>query len=434
MSAAQNTTADTKTKDGRENFLSKEPLEVDPKVEEKLVIARVGLLMQQPFWGNLATRLKLVEASHIIPTAATDGRRFYYNQNFVRKLTVREAQFLFGHEVGHCVLDHFSRRGDRDPQMWNIAGDYVINGMLVEGKVGDPITVVKPLLDARYRDMFTEEVYDNIYQQADKIDLSQLLTLDEHLPEGEDGEGQGSGDGDSEEGNGTLKGMPKISKEDAKKIRDEFREAVLSAAKAAGAGNVPGMIKRMIKEFTEPKISWRELLQQQIQSLVKSDFAWSRPNKKTWGSGVWLPGSKPEETIDVHIAIDTSGSISTDMLKDFLGEVAGIMDQYQDFKVRVWSFDTSIYADKEYDESNRYDITEYEPEGGGGTDFMANWTYMRENDIQPKKFIMFTDGYPFGAWGDPEFCDTVFIIHGNDKIEPPFGSWAYYDRKEGIKR
>lgn len=433
MSAAQNTTADTKTKDGRENFLSKEPLEVDPKVEEKLVIARVGLLMQQPFWGNLATRLKLVEASHIIPTAATDGRRFYYNQNFVRKLTVREAQFLFGHEVGHCVLDHFSRRGDRDPQMWNIAGDYVINGMLVEGKVGDPITVVKPLLDARYRDMFTEEVYDNIYQQADKIDLSQLLTLDEHLPEGEDGEGQGSGDG--EEGNGKpLKGMPKISKEDAKKIRDEFREAVLSAAKAAGAGNVPGMIKRMIKEFTEPKISWRELLQQQIQSLVKSDFAWSRPNKKTWGSGVWLPGSKPEETIDVHIAIDTSGSISSDMLKDFLGEVAGIMDQYQDFKVRVWSFDTSIYADKEYDESNRYDITEYEPEGGGGTDFMANWEYMKANDIQPKKFIMFTDGYPFGAWGDPEFCDTVFIIHGNDKIEPPFGSWAYYDRKEGIKR
>ncbi len=431
--SAQDTTAVTKTKDGRENFLSKEPVPIDPKVEEKLVVARVGLLMQQPFWGNLATRLKLVDATHIIPTAATDGRRFYYNQNFVRKLTVREAQFLFGHEVGHCVLDHFSRRGDRDPQMWNIAGDYVINGMLIEGKVGDPITVVKPLLDARYKDMFTEEVYDNIYQQADKIDLSSLLTLDEHLPEGEDGEGSGSGDEEGEDGK-PIKGMPKISKEDAKKIRDEFREAVLSAAKAAGAGNVPGMVKRMIKEFTEPKISWRELLQQQIQSLVKSDFAWSRPNKKTWGSGVWLPGSKPEETIDVHIAIDTSGSISSEMLKDFMGEVAGIMDQYQDFKVRVWSFDTSIYADKEYDESNRYDITEYEPEGGGGTDFMANWEYMRGNDIQPKKFIMFTDGYPFGAWGDPDYCDTVFIIHGNDKIEPPFGSWAYYDRKEGIKR
>ena len=187
--STQDTTA--VTKDVRQDFLSKEPMPIDPKVEEKLVVARVGLLMQQPFWGNLATRLKLVDATHIIPTAATDGKKFYYNQNFVRKLTVREAQFLFGHEVGHCVLDHFSRKGDRDPQMWNIAGDYVINGMLVEGKVGDPITVVKPLLDARYKDMFTEEVYDNIYQQAKKIDISSLYTLDEHLPEGEDGEGQG---------------------------------------------------------------------------------------------------------------------------------------------------------------------------------------------------------------------------------------------------
>jgi predicted metal-dependent peptidase len=75
---------------------------------------------------------------------------------------------------------------------------------------------------------------------------------------------------------------------------------------------------------------------------------------------------------------------------------------------------------------------QYEPAGGGGTDFMANWEYMRRNDIQPKKLIMFTDGYPFGAWGEPEFCDTVFIIHGNDKIEPPFGTWAYYDPKEGV--
>lgn len=432
--SAQDTTAVTKTKDGRENFLSTEPVPIDAKVEEKLVVARVGLLMQQPFWGNLATRLQLVDATHIIPTAATDGKKFYYNQNFVRKLTVRETQFLFGHEVGHCVLDHFSRKGNRDPQLWNIAGDYVINGMLVEGKVGDPITVVKPLLDARYRDMFTEEVYDNIYQQADKIDISSLLTLDEHLEEGEDGEGQGSGEGNSDGNGQPLKGKPKISKEDAKKIRDEFREAVLSAAKAAGAGNVPGMVKRMIKEFTEPKITWRELLQQQIQSLIKSDFAWSRPNKKTWGSGVWLPGAKPEETVDVCIAIDTSGSIGEAMLKDFLGEVQGIMDQYQDFKIRVWSFDTDIYNDQTFDEGNRYDLLEYVPAGGGGTDFMANWTYMREEDIQPKKFIMFTDGYPFGAWGDPDYCDTVFIIHGNDKIEPPFGSWAYYDRKEGIKR
>ena len=73
------------------------------------------------------------------------------------------------------------------------------------------------------------------------------------------------------------------------------------------------------------------------------------------------------------------------------------------------------------------EFDEYEPMGGGGTEFDANWEYMKEHDITPKKFIMFTDGYPYGSWGDENYCDTVFIIHGNNTIVPPFGEYAYYD-------
>jgi predicted metal-dependent peptidase len=75
------------------------------------------------------------------------------------------------------------------------------------------------------------------------------------------------------------------------------------------------------------------------------------------------------------------------------------------------------------------DIGHYTPMGGGGTDFMANWKYMKENNIEPKKFIMFTDGYPYSSWGDPDYCDTVFIIKGNENAEPPFGVWAIYERE-----
>ena len=73
------------------------------------------------------------------------------------------------------------------------------------------------------------------------------------------------------------------------------------------------------------------------------------------------------------------------------------------------------------------EFMDYEPMGGGGTEFDVNWDYMKENDICPKKFIMFTDGYPWGSWGDELYCDTVFIIHGNDTIVPPFGEYAYYE-------
>ena len=88
-----------------------------------------------------------------------------------------------------------------------------------------------------------------------------------------------------------------------------------------------------------------------------------------------------------------------------------------------------MYGYAEFDQNNLDDLLDYEPLGGGGTDFMCNWEFMKENDILPERFIMFTDGYPCGNWGDENYCDTVFIIHGPESIIPPFGNYAYYDHK-----
>jgi len=110
-----------------------------------------------------------------------------------------------------------------------------------------------------------------------------------------------------------------------------------------------------------------------------------------------------------------------------LSEVRGIMEQFQDFRVKVWCFDTQVYNYQEFTPQNIDEFEDYAITGGGGTDFDANWTFMKENDIHPERFIMFTDGYPWNSWGDPDYCDTVFIIHGSDDIKPPFGNYAYYD-------
>jgi predicted metal-dependent peptidase len=138
---------------------------------------------------------------------------------------------------------------------------------------------------------------------------------------------------------------------------------------------------------------------------------------------------KFDETIDVAISLDMSGSIGDDQAKDFLAEVKGIMDEYKDYKIKLWCFDTKVYNEADFDGYND-DIMSYQIKGGGGTDFDCNWEYMKEHDIVPKKFIMFTDGYPWDSWGDENYCDTLFIIHGNTTIVPPFGSHAYYDEVE----
>jgi predicted metal-dependent peptidase len=390
------------------------------KVLDKLITARVGLLLKHPFFGNMATRLQLIDASDWCSTLATDGRHFYYNVGFVDKLTPREAEFGFAHEVLHNVFDHMGRRNEREPQLSNIAADYAVNQILKDEKIGDVPSKIKIFQDNKYRGKSYEEIYDDLKDKVQYIDLSELgELLDEHL----DGEGEGEGDG---EGDKDGKGRPKLSKEELKKIRDEIKEAMVSAASAAGAGRVPAGVARLIKEFTEPKMDWRELLHQQIQSIIKSNFSFSRPNRKSMHSGAILPGMMNEETIDVCASIDMSGSISDDMARDFLSEIKGIMDEYKDFKLKLWCFDTGIYNYAEFTGDNADEILEYKPKGGGGTDFDANWEYMKEEQIEPKKFIMFTDGYPCGSWGDEQYCDTLFIIHGNETIIPPFGNYAYY--------
>lgn len=395
-------------------------------IVEKLTTARVGLLLKAPFFGNMATRMRLVCADDWCPTAATNGRDFYYNTKFVEKLSEKKLEFLFGHEILHCILDHFGRVGSRDRTLSNIAQDFAVNQILVDERIGEKITEVKICYDSKYRGKAWEEIYDELYEKAEKIPMEDLLkqlgdVLDEHIKEG-DGQGQGDGDKDG-------KGRPTISKEEAQKIKDEIKQAMIQSAAAAGAGKVPAGIMRMIKDLTEPKMDWRALVRQEIQSIVRNDYSFTRPNRKSMHSGAILPGMKEATTIDVAIGMDMSGSIGDDDAKTFLSEIKGIMDQYEDFKINIWCFDTEIYNWKQITHDEADDLLEYEPQGGGGTDFEVNWTFMQENGIQPKKFIMFTDGYPCGGWGDEDYCDTIFIVKGNERAEAPFGQTVIYEKE-----
>jgi len=395
------------------------------KILDKLITARVGLLLRHPFFGNLATRLNMVDASDWCSTLATDGRNFYFNYGFVNKLTPKDAEFGFAHEVLHNVFDHMGRRLDRDPQLSNIAADFATNQILKDERIGTVPSFIKIFQDDKYRGKSYEEIYNDLYENAEKIDICSLgELLDEHLNgEGDDGD---DNDGEEIDGSGKGKGRPKLTAEEKKQIRDEIKEAMVAAAQSAGAGRVPAGVQRMIKDFTEPKMDWRQLLRMNIQSILKSNFSFSRPNRKSQHSGAILPGMIYDETIDVSIAIDMSGSISDKMAKDFLSEVKGIMDEYVDFKLDLWCFDTEVYNYVQFTGDTADEIMSYECKGGGGTDFDVNYDFMKNQGIEPKKFIMFTDGYPCGSWGDEEYCDSLFIVHGNDSIVSPFGQTAYY--------
>jgi predicted metal-dependent peptidase len=410
-----------------DNLIGPTDPKIDAQARELLVGARIGLLLRHSFFGNLATRMKLVNADEWCATAATDGITFYYNSRFIKMLKPKEIEFLFGHEVLHVVYDHMGRRGDRDPQIWNIADDYAVNADLKRHHVGTFITTVPCLYETKYDGKPAEEIYDDLMKNVKKINMDDLIDqlLDDHM-DGEDGEGEDNeSDGDKK-----GKGRPKqMTPEERERARQEIKQAIISAAQSAEAGTLPKSVERLIQQHTNPVMPWRELIQTNLTSAIRTDFSWMRPSRRGWHSDAIMPGMTPGEEIDVVVSIDMSGSISNKQAQAFLGEIGGMMSSFDGYKVHVFCFDTETYNPKDFHSDNMDLIEEYEPMGGGGTDFDCIFTYLKENAIEPKRLIVFTDGYPCGSWGDADYCDTTWIIHGDKNPNPPFGTFALYDEQ-----
>jgi predicted metal-dependent peptidase len=400
---------------------------IDAQARERLVTARIGLLLRHSFFGNLATRLTLVNADEWCSTAAVDGKRFYYNSRFVMMLKTKEVEFLVGHEVLHVVYDHMGRRGTRDPQLWNIADDYCVNADLKRHRVGEFITTVPCLYESKYDGMSAEQVYDDLYDKAEKIDIDSLIDkmIDDHMEGDNDSDGE---DGEGEDGEGKSK-RPKMSPEEREQARQEMKQAIIQAAQSAEAGSVPKGVERLIKSVTNPVMPWRELIQTNLTSAIRTDYSWIRPSRRSWHMDAVMPGMTPGEEIDVVVTIDMSGSISDKQAQAFLSEIGAMMNSFDGYKLHVFCFDTKVYNPQDFTSENLDTIEEYEPQGGGGTDFDAIFDYLKEIGNVPKRLIVFTDGYPCGSWGDENYCDTTWIIHGDKDPNPPFGTFAIYDEK-----
>jgi predicted metal-dependent peptidase len=412
----------------------------DPIVDA-IVRARVSLLFSMPFIGNLATRMDLVQADSWCNTAATDGRHFYYSRAFIKSLSQDELCFLMGHEVLHMVYDHLGRKGTRDHKIWNMANDYIVNYTLVREKIGRMPKL--GLYDDKYTDEMTSE---EVYRLLEKNSVKIQLPLDMHL---DLAGGDGNSDKDGSERKVTVtvmgdgNGPPRITEEDQQRIRNEIKSAVINTAQALGAGKVPAGVRRLLEAFTHPKMDWRTLLELHIQSQVKDDFTFQRPSKRSWSSGriIILPGQNFTKRIELMVFLDLSGSITDEMIRDFLGEVLGIMQTFEDFRLILATFDTQVYNPVVFTPENLDELLSYEAKGGGGTLFECMYEFMKDPEsagfgddfpepIEPPKLVVFTDGFPNSSWGDDNYCDTLFIIVGPNLIESPYGMSVLYDQQK----
>lgn len=384
----------------------------DDPVVIKLFKARVSMLLGEPLFGQLILRLDIEDASKWCPTAATNGRKLFYNRAFVDGLTANELIFVMSHEVRHVLFRHIGRRGTRDPGIWNMAIDFICNYSLVKDGIGKMPKC--GLWDERYNDELTsEEVYDLLIKDAVAIKPS----LDMHL------EAAAAGDG-LEEGGDAAKAL--LSPEELDEIGDEFTADLLRTAQTIEAGKLPLGMRRFIDRLTAPQFNWRQIICSNLRSVIRFDYTYARVSRRSWTSNLVLPGQEVMERVEAVAWLDGSASTTQAMIATFLSECAGIMATFKDFSLTIGTFDTAVYSVQVFTPSNANEITSYPFKGGGGTSPSVCWTYMREQKMQPDRILVFTDGEVGNDWGDPNLGDTLFIVHSNPKVVAPFGITCHF--------
>lgn len=326
---------------------------------KRIQIARSTLLLDQPFFGMLALGLELIEDSKC-DTAWTNGQALGYSPAFVDTLSDDELCAVIAHEVMHCACGHPWRRGGRDHELWNVAADYAINGVLREAHFQLPAGA---LLDAQFNGKASEWIYDRLPQRPPQ-------------PKG----GQGSADPSRM---GEVRDAP--TEADAPTAAD-WQQSVKQAVNAS-RGQLPASLQRDITAATQPRVDWRSLLRRYISEVAKSDYSWTRPNVRYLPLGLFLPSLHTHVMGKLAVAIDTSGSIDNVLLAQFAAEIRSIADEVRPSCIEV------LYCDARVQRVERFELGEpftLNAKGGGGTAFGPVFTRLQEDEA-PVCLVYLTD-------------------------------------------
>ena len=341
------------------------------KVEDYLRHAKIELMTKSVFLSTICLSLKH-KFSNALPTAGTDGLSIIYNPDFFESLTAQERAGLLAHEVWHVAFNHFARLNGRDRRTWNIAGDYVINYMLHTSGYRLP---AGGLLDERFKDMSTEQVYDIVKEEEDNNDRGNFIIDLLDAPAGESSD----------------------------IVNDKITDIIIQAqiqSKAVGKehGEIPDEISRAIDELINPKLPWDQLLTRFLTSMIKDDYTWTRPNRRFFPHH-YLPSQYSPTIGNIAVAIDTSGSVTDEELKEMLSEIEDIRNTFKPDTLTIIDCDSEIHNVFKVDKHDN--ILELEFTGGGGTDFKPVIDYCNEH--QPQVLIYFTDLYAEDVTEDTEY-------------------------------
>lgn len=415
-------------------------------LETKLAAARTRLILEKPFLGALVMHLPMKAADpKWCKTTATDARNFYFNPDYIGRLTLEQTQFVLAHEAMHCALSHFNRRNHRQKHRWDVACDYAVNMILDDERMHGPDNA---LMNAAYRGLTAEEIYPVLHE--DPPEETQDMHLFDNEPSEGGGEGeqqekddaeQGKGQGeksDSSEGEsgskpeqqeqqageGSQESEPQQASEsqipppptDPDKLDEQWKSRLAAAAQGARqAGKLSQSMMRLVDNLLAPQLPWRALLARYMMNAARDDYSFQRTSRR---EGDALMPRLYSQSVNVIVVLDTSGSVTRDELHEFLSEIDAL-------KTQVRAAVTLHACDDKLDASGpwRYAMWEsmalpVEISGGGGTDFQPVFEWVAKEQLNPDLLIYFTDAEGQFPEREPAY-PVAWLVKG--KARTPFG-------------
>lgn len=414
------------------------------KQNQRLTEIKTAMLLHVPFFASLLLdrmQMKVGKFEGIFPpgneTAATNGKMIWIDEDFLNSLSLPEGVFLICHEVGHAMWQHMSRGkqysdiglGGKpfDHRLWNIAGDYVINDMLVQSKIGSMPKV--GIHDPKFSfDMLVDDVYRALLKQQQQQGGSSGSGQ-----QGQGGQQQGSGGGNLPAAGGTGSGtsMDIHVLEPDNTSPAEWARAVQTAAEAAKAqGKLPAALRRFVDDLLNPRVPWQEKLRYHVTRAISRDsHTWARPHKRRLVvQGIVMPSYTGFSAGHVVVAVDTSGSIGQKELRVFMSELQEILDICKPTAVTVLAIDAKVHDVTELngDES----LVDNMPPlcGGGGTSFIPAFDWLEEQGVVPAALVYFTDMY--GSFPNEEPVYPTIWCSTSEGQAPPFGELIEIEIKD----
>lgn len=429
------------------------------ELSKRLLMSRMRILCNNGFYGLLLMHMKF-GLDESCDTAYTDGLKIAFNPDFLKELSDGELDFVLMHEILHVALQHCLRGEEKDDEQFNVACDIVVNSniYLSLGKDIKAITLRKygesihtvPGGKEGY-EYTAEQVYSMLPQlfrgngNNNGSNGSGSSQKGGNSQNGNGNNGQGlfggncGGKGNSQSGdngNGGKKGgfwddhskwqkgniNPDLQDLWVKRFEDACQSITIRDPQNE-RGLLPLCAKRIFDELRNPQTDWRTVLNEFVQEDV-TDYSFTPPDRRFEDSPFFLPdfNQKEDKVEDILFMIDTSGSMSDQMITAAYSEIKGAIDQFGGrLKGRLGFFDAEIIEPKPFE--NTEEFKSIRAAGGGGTDFGIIFQYVNKymTEKPPVSIIILTDGYaPFPDEREAKGIPVLWLIN-NDEVNPPWG-------------